>query len=223
MGYAIAASVLGIGLFYFILNRALSSLRHKTRGLINLIVGLILTGGLVWGFAADYQGGTIFEYPTHLFFIGSSFLYWVSISLYLLLYRVALFSKNKTTSQAYFQEYLYVIGRNGQDLYLFEDKQKYHGLLLRLKKTDFHDEAIRNFERKNNLCVVKEEEVIRGKITFTKQKKIYHCYMFTIKEGNVLTKTHLVPGLKLGEYPIDDLDREIIMRLMLKEPFDIEK
>ncbi|HBP25715.1 MAG TPA: hypothetical protein DD618_02025 [Acholeplasmatales bacterium] len=223
MGYAIAASVLGIGLFYFILNRALSPLRHKTRGLINLIAGLIMTGGFVWAFVSDYQGGNIFEYPTHLFFLGASFLYSVSISLYLLLYRAALFSKNKVTSKSYYQEYLYVIGRNGQDLYLFEDKQKYHGLLLKLKKTDFHDEVIRNFERKNNLCVIKEEEVVRGKITFPKQKKMYHCYMFTIKEGNVLTKAKLVPGLRLGEYQIDDFDREIILRLMLNEPFDIEK
>jgi hypothetical protein len=223
MGYAIAASVLGIGLFYFILNRALSSLRHKTRGLINLIVGLIMTGGFVWAFISDYQGGNIFEYPTHLFFIGASLLFSLSISLYLLLYRVALFSKNKTTSKSYFQEYLYVIGRSGQDLYLFEDKQKYHGLLLKLKKTDFHDEVIRNFERKNNLSVIKEEEIVRGKITFPKQKKIYHCYMFTIKEGNLLSKAKLVPGLKLGEFPIDDFDKEIILRLMLKEPFDIEK
>ena len=217
----VLASILGIGLIFLIINQAIGGLRYKIRALINLIIGFILVGLFTVSFFYEYENGELWKYYPHYLYIGSSLIYSVSFALHFFNVKGLRPDKKKIIlSKSYYQEYLFLLYRYKNDIFLVKEKENYKGFILKLKKTDFHDEIIRSINRKNKLVMEFEDIEKTGTITIIKDKQIYHCYSIDLKNDSEIKGLTRVNGFRLIYQDVDDFNKQIIARLMLRKKFD---
>ena len=62
-----------------------------------------------------------------------------------------------------------------------------------------------------------------GKITIKNRKAIYHCFYAKIPAVIDLNGFEEINVYDAAQYPMKELDKEIIYRVIINEKFDIEK
>ena len=138
----LAGAVLGIGLIFFIINRALRFIKNNRRAFINLGLGLFLAllFFLAWYF--DQKNQTSEALLAYLFYIAASIAHGF-IGFASIMFPKLAYLKQRTTSKVYYQEYLYVLLRTEEQIFLFKKAKHLGGFVYKLKKTDYHDDVLK--------------------------------------------------------------------------------
>ncbi|MDD3106614.1 MAG: hypothetical protein PHP65_02265 [Bacilli bacterium] len=211
-------AILGIGLLFVIVNRAIIFVKNKIRAIVNLLLGFGLGALFLLAFLRDYDGGSLKLYLGHLFYLSSSVLYGSIFAWVIFFYRFG-YSKVKTTSKVYFTEYLYLLYRNEKQVLLFpKGKKQAQGKTIKLKKTDFHDEIIHHLEEKYHLVT---HLVNQGKVILQDKKQIYYCSLYYVESANDVFVAY--DNHNPDAWPVSEFEKELMLRLNLLEPFTIEK
>jgi hypothetical protein len=219
----ILAAVFGIGLLYYIINGALKNIRYLTRGIVNLTVAFFLAGVFSFALWRDYRGDAWLNYYIYFVFISVSLIYGAAYGYYLLRYvRGSRRLSKRVISKYYFTDYLYVVYRYENNIYLQKKKDKFQGLVFRLKKTDYHDSYLHSLN--NKLKITGRTDIYKiGKITDLRKRKVYFCYVITLFEKQEIINLESINAYQLINVNQDDFDKEILYRIILGEHFDIEK
>jgi len=213
-----------MGLVFFIFNSAIRNARFRIKGLINLIVGLTISLVFIVAFVIDYNGDGILNYFNNLIYIVVTLIYSLGFSFYFFRYGKSnpfLNRKVETTSKYYFKEFIYLVYRYKTDLYLVKNKNSYQGYIIKLKKTDFYDEIIREFNKKNQIVTNNDLKKL-GTVTLKDKKQLYHCFIIDILEDLDIKGFEQINGYRVLDSSIDDFNKRIIYRLFLREAFEIE-
>lgn len=224
MIYRILSPILGIGLIFFILNNALKNIRYKRRGITHLMLGFFLAGVFLFAFFRDYKGGPWINYYQYYLFILAPLVYGVSFAYYYLIHMRgrSIIRKKKNLSKYYFKDYLYLIYRYENDICLVKKKEKYRGLIFKLKHGELHDSFIYNQNRKLGInCRIDAKRI--GKVTYKEQRRTYHCYQVSLLEEQTIERLECVNAYQLVNMPMDEFDKEILYRMIIGEPFDLDK
>jgi len=221
----VLSAVLGVGLFFFILNNAIKNVRYKIKGFLNLGIGLLIALSFTIALLIDYEPGKHwFAYYKYFLFILVALIYGVGFAYYYLWHMRGrpLIQSKKTISKYYFTDYLYIIFRHENDICLEYKNEKYRGLVFKLKSGEFHEPFIQNMNRKYGITGRAEIEKI-GKATFKSERKTYHCYQVTYFNEEELKDLRCVNAYQLVNMPMDDFDKEILFRIIIGEPFNLDK
>jgi hypothetical protein len=216
-----------LGLIFFIWSRAIPSANMKKRGVILLVLGLLLTILFMVSFFVDYQQDQLFpKYWAYFGLTGIALAFTLSISIPLIVrankYHIHLTKKYRNRSYFAKQEYVYIVYRKGLSVYLQKDGKGFKGELVSLKNIHFHDDAVEKTLKKLDLEAANSQ--IRG-MTYLKGKKeiTYYCYLVDVKQP-LLQKNYVEISLKeLSEIQMQSLDKEIILRMMLSDTFEIHR
>jgi hypothetical protein len=130
--------------------------------------------------------------------------------------------KKKNLRKYYFTDYLYIVYRYENDICLLKKKDKYCGLIFKIKAGEFHDSFIYKQNRKLGINSRIDSKKI-GKVTFREKRKTYHCYQIRLFEEQTIERLECVNAYQLVNMPMDEFDREILYRMILGEPFDLDK
>lgn len=216
----LAGAILGMGLIFFIINQAIKHTKNFIRAWINLGMGLLLVFIFLLSWLIDRSQNTTTHLYAYLFYICASGLYGL-IGMLVFLFDKIRYAKTKTTSKVYFQEYLFLLLRTKENILLIPDKKKQAKVLLfKLKKTDFHDDVIKSFYQKWGFSPT---VLNHGKIILSDDKKIYHGYLLFVEEGHDLSNWESYSNKEPKLWPANELEKEMMLRLNLLEPFVIEK
>jgi hypothetical protein len=221
--YEIVSAILILGLIFYILNEALKSLKFKTRGMINLFVGLGLSAAFGITLWLDYRGDTLLNYYYYFIFIGVALIYGLAYAYYLIKFvrRTSRLNK-RIISKYYFSDHLYVVYRFENNYYLQKKKDKYQGLILKLGKSDFHDSLLQSLNKRLQVAV-RCDIYKAGKYTLLTRRQAYYCYVINLLEQQDLPGLEMINAYQLINVNQDDFDKEILYRIILGEIFDIEK
>lgn len=220
----ILTGFLGMGLLFLIFNRALGASRYKIRGWLNLLFGFIFIVIFAYAFMKDYQGDNLFKYSLHLSFIASSFIYSFLLMIHFLSFGKRTFENTKKKvllSKQYFKEFILIVYNNKNDLFLKVEKDEYMPLILKVKKTDFHDDIIKELNKKYRIKVEQEDLIKKGTAKILDNKTLYHCYMLSV-DSSVIEGFVRINGFQLQECNINNINKLIIIKLLLREKFNIE-
>jgi hypothetical protein len=222
------SSSLIIGLIFFIIGNAITTSNYKRRALIYAIVGAVLLLGSFIGYLYDVyeleMGKFSLEYflfPISIFVIAAS--YTISnlirakkVNHHLRGYR---HQQNNDLEQS-----LYIVFRMDNNYLFLEEEDKYRGYLFKFpKNVFFHDEALNLVLEKLNFKKVSSKLV--GKVNFTRKKKtfIYYCYNVSVSFADVPNGFKAVDKLGVLQIEADQLDKELILKTIINEEFNIEK
>jgi hypothetical protein len=219
----ILTAVLSIGLVFFIINGATKNTRYKTRGMVFLSLGFLISGVFIFAFFRDYKGGNWFSYYKYYLFILMPLIYGISFAYYYCIHmRGRQIIKKRNLNKYYFTDYLYIIYRYGNDICLEKKKDKYQGLVYRLKSGDFHDSFIHNLNRRLKITVRYDINKI-GKVTYKSKRRTLYCYEIKLLEKQDISRLECINAYQLVNMPMAEFDKEILYRLVLGEPFDLDK
>lgn len=223
IAYEVISIVLGLGLVFFLLNKALKNTNYKVKGFTNITVGIILA--IIFGIALwfDYRGGNIITlyYPYFLFII-TTLAFGIGYGYNYLIYKRGRSPlRKKTISKYYFTDYIYMFYRYDNIIYLQNKKNKYFGLSFKLKPTDYHDSFIMDVNKKYNINSQINVQKI-GKLTSKEKRKIYHCYVVNLFDDLDIKNLEKVNAYKLTDYQMDDFDKNLMFRMILRDQFDID-
>ncbi len=219
----IVANILLFGLIYLIFNRAIGNLRLRRRWLLNLIFGLFLTSLFVIAFFIDYQKDALILYRNYLIYSSINFVYTIGITVYYLIIIFGNpFDRKIVTSKVYYQEYIYLVYHYQKDYYLVKKKHFYQGVIIKLKKTDFQDDVIKKLIKQKNISTYGEPTKI-GQLTVNENKQIYYCYIIDLQETLHAKKFEAINGYQIQYLNLKPLDKNIIYRIIIRDPFEIEE
>ncbi|MFA5543682.1 MAG: hypothetical protein WDA47_07875 [Bacilli bacterium] len=226
--YSLIASVLVLGLLYFILYNAINNSNYMRKGIIFLAFGLIIFGITLSGVLYDLNKGAV---------LSLRYLAFPLINLvFLLIFSIYFFSsakkynhslrKFKKTTTRNINNYLYVVIRY-EDFYLLDGKDKLKGVVIKFDKdVSFHDEMINRFIAITKTSVADKKYV--GKVVVdNKVESIYYCYKIEILNiSDSLSVLSQVNKFDIYQKPMLDFDKEIILRMLIArstDPFVIKK
>ena len=220
----VIASIATLGLIYLIINRIMRNLKHFTKSVINLGIGVILGGVIYLAYYLDTKNNMSLEPKYYLlFFFGSIGWGLVCFVFYLIkaMTERGTFHRGHIKSEKK-KEYLYVVFNRGLDVYL--EKGKLKGIIIKIKEKDFHDEKILSLAKSyavlTNSDNIKKigEAIIIGDVN-----TVYHCYnvklIDEVKESSHLDK---IDKRNITSIDFDKLDKQIIFRTLLEENFVIK-
>lgn len=222
--------IIFMAIIYLIINRALDNLSHRKKAVIIFFIGLTISGIFYLAYYLDFKNGQMAPEVYYLSYIGINLV----IAFGTLIYNFIKYKKNKfdrykynrrtkiePTSKVHFKEYLYLVFEYKNE-YLFKKRKEIHsGLNFRLKKESFHDEEINSILRKHGA----DESVFNlvGKYTNNKTKEIHHVYLINLNVEINIRGCEFVQYSKVRFLEMNDFDKEIVYRVLIKEKFDIEK
>lgn len=226
--YSFIASVLIVGLLYFILYNAVNNSNYMKKGIIFLVFGLIIFGATLAGIISDADKGTALSLR-YLAFPIVNLMYLVIFSIYnfscAFKYRHKLvhFTKVKNTKLV---NYLYLVFRY-EDFYLLDGKENKKGFIIKFDKdTSYHDEMIEKFIKDTNISIYDKKYV--GKVIKNdKLESTYYCYRIEVLElSNFLNSLEQVNKFEIYQQPMLDFDKEVILKMLISkssDPFVINK
>jgi len=176
-------------------------------------------------FVVDYRKEVHWlAYYRYYLFMLMPLVYGLGLAYYFLLHMRGrpLITSKRTVSKYYFTDYLYIIYRHDNDICLEEKKEKYRGLVYKLKHGSFHESFIHNLNRKLQVKGRAEVEKV-GKVTYRAKKKTYHCYQVRLFENQEIKNLSCVNAYQLVNMPMDDFDKEILFRMIIGEYFTLDK
>jgi len=218
-------------LIYLIINRALKDLRRRTRAIIIFMIGMLLGGLFLFAYFIDMQN-TENPIPSYEYFtyIIANFVFAICSIIYGLTryirneFRRQNYFKDKDyspTSRVHYKKLLYMVFEHKNEYLLKKHKETYSGVNLPLKKGEFHDVAIGFFLKQHK--VEKSKVTAYGQYTNTKTKEIYFIYLVNLDNSINLKKHEFVYYSKIRFLEMDDFDKQIIYRVLIKEKIDLEE
>lgn len=227
------ASFLIVGLMYFILYNAISTVNYKRKALGFFIFGFIIFLGTLAGFIYDlkrdsYMDIKYFIFPSMnlLFMLAFEIIFLVSGNKY-----HHSFTNFKNANEGKVSQYLYVLIR-WEDQYLLvkemvkEKKEvlraKYKGIKVKFEKNIiFHDEMITKFIEDYNLKTSSVKLAGKVKVNGKKTQEIY-CYNLVVFEKSfknlILSPIDKYEILKCY---MDEEDKKIILNMLVNKDFEI--
>ncbi|MDD3171255.1 MAG: hypothetical protein PHO86_02920 [Bacilli bacterium] len=213
---------LGLGLIIFIANSIITTMNPKIRGLINLIIGIFLIIIFVLAYILDNYFFKVAYYPyVYYIFGGVSILYTLTVPTILFIRgerQGFSLKRNKLLYTTDKSEYMYIIYRHKDKIFLKNNR----GIIIKMNKRAFEDQVIETLNKKLNINVDEDHINKYGTVTAgSKKKSVYSCYLIDIDDD--LNIQGFIPYDKYEVVNIngDYLDKQIILRLMLEEKFNI--
>ncbi|MGB3997372.1 MAG: hypothetical protein WBL36_02780 [Bacilli bacterium] len=224
--YPIIKSALGMGLIFFILNKAIKMLKIISKAWINISVGLLFA--IVFGLSllVDYRNDNRDGLFFNIMFLAFALVFAISYALYYFISRYGnIFASGRNLeSKHYYRDFVYLVYRHGNLLYLKKDKSGFYGgVVSRAKKSRFLEDVIDDLIKETRVNISPGEINRLGKITIKNRKAIYHCFYAKIPAVIDLNGFEEINVYDAAQYPMKELDKEIIYRVIINEKFDIEK
>ena len=111
---------------------------------------------------------------------------------------------------------------NDQDIKVYLEKEKHHGIIYKMGNRDFHDEVIKKLNNKYNVSCFEENIEKIGEYTIKDKKDIiYHCYYIGINDKMVDDEYVSFDKKDVIRLDFEHIDRQIIFRILLREFFDV--
>ena len=218
-------------LIYLILSRALSNVRRRTRGIIIFFVGLFLGGIFLFAYFIDSQNPNN-VIPEHEYF--TYIIINLTFSIVFFIFALARFRKNEFTRHNYFKDndysptskvhykkFLYLVFEYKNEYLLRKHKETYSGMNLALKKGEFHDVEIGSLLKQYN--AINSKVTAYGQYTNTKSKEIYFAYLINLDKDISIKKYEFIYYSKIRFLEMNDFDKQIIYRVLIKEKIDLEQ
>lgn len=219
--YSLISGFMGLGLLFIIINGAIRNLSYRSKALLNLLVGLVLSGIFMAALIYDNHGGLWTDYLVYWIYIGVSLTYALALG-----FRAFRFRKPENRSSVHsYREYLFLLYRFGTEIYLEVKKEQYQGIVVRMKERDFPEEMIKSLNEHylTNRFGSTEADVTRlGKVTVSKKRETYYCYTAELKKETAIEGLVKINAFRIPNLSMDTLNRQIIYRMILRDPFTIE-
>lgn len=222
------AQILIVGLVFIIAINAIKTTNYSRKGVWILIFGLcfdlIFLGGFIYDFINNPTAiftVTYFSYPIIIgvYTILISGFYLINAKKLNMRYRTYEVPIKKDSAKSLFIIYQY------EDVYLLKkDGSKLQGDIQKFRKSKYyHDEEIDSFVKEKQLLILTSK--MMGKVTKVHKRKDEElfCYLIQLSHMNEYTRTlEQVNKYRLLEINTDDETRQILLRMAIKESFDIK-
>lgn len=226
----IASKVVTMLLIYLILNRALSNIRHRKRALIIFIVGVLLGGAFILAYKLDLDSDTMFNKYDYLTYMVINFIFAIAS----IIYTFTRYKKNdflkynndksrysESISRVHYKKYLYLVLEYKNEYLLRKHKETYSGMIIELKKGNFHDVEINSILKRYG--VEGSNVTLYGEYVDTTKKEIHYAYLINLDKSIEIKKYESVYYSKIRFLEMSDFDKEIVYRVLIKDKFEIEK
>lgn len=221
----IIASIAILGLIYLIINRIIKKLKYYTRSIINLIIGLLFGLGFFLAYYFDKKSGIMMQESYYLILFATSLGFGLTIFLVFIIKEIRLHGlRSKGTLNFDKKEYLYLVLAHNNDIFL--EKNNNRGVIIKLGKRDFHDEAISEVAKKYNLFVTSSDYQRIGECSVVNDKEkvvaLYHAYLIKLTSDIENNNFDKVSKLEITKLKFKKIDKQIIFRSLLEEEFCIK-
>lgn len=116
-------------------------------------------------------------------------------------------------------EYIYVVYKFQDNIFLTKNTNK--GIIIKLKRQEFVDDAIASLNDKMKVKVIGNVERL-GMVTQKGEKRddVYYCYLINVENESINDKLDQVSIYKIGEIDCEKFDKFIIIKLLMGNEFD---
>lgn len=240
------AAILSFGLIYFIAIRLFKNQNCMRKALFTFIIGFVLTLLFVIGTIYDYNNITIlpnfsFFEKYYAFLIVSVLMMIIIPGIYLLLgksrhqrfksfqYKIKKQKEKVVPTIKDYKGVVYLIFKNENNFLLENKKDLYCGIIRNLNSNIlFHDEMVKQIINEYEIKEDNPNNVIDIKLcgevkTSTKKDLHYFCYTVDIKNiPESLKEFKSINPYELVNYNLDDLNKQILYHMILRDYFDIK-
>ncbi|HHU55604.1 MAG TPA: hypothetical protein GXZ48_02785 [Acholeplasmataceae bacterium] len=222
IGKSLAVTVL----IFFIINNAFSTHNYKRKALIFFLTGLILLLGMFIAhlfdrFVLDYKifPARYFAFPIAVLIVT---IFLVSINLYRgNKYHHKLKGYERQVNNE--ENYLYVLYQYKDYYYLYKNNDTLSGDVVKFSRNIyFHDQMIN--VRINQLKLNPKAVNYIGKFSASEKQKdfVFFCYLVELNNDDHLEKFIKVDMYEIQNLKTLDFHKNIILRILIKEEFDIK-
>lgn len=231
-GEVVVYAALIIGLIFFITYGVMKNhTNYVTRGFVYILVGGVLLILFVAATIIDYTQKIeanlgLFSY---LLFIIVTFIYTLTLGLTNIIrgkrsYQRLSFKKIKPSVNRNIAQHVYVVFKCGSKVILKKGKEKFSGFISNLDKSHlFKDERLLELLKKYNVSQNDDEFKESGIVTVNGKKvNLYYCYLIEIPTiSDELALEEVIDQYDLVTLPMDDFDKELVLRILMREPFKL--
>lgn len=226
----IISKVIVMILVYLILNRALGNLRYRLSALIVFIFGIVLGSIFIIAYILDLEAGVVRNQYDYLVYIITNFVFAIASIIYAFTrYRKNDFVKynyNQTrnyepTSKVHYKKFLYLVFEYKNEYLFKKHKENYSGVNIALKKGNFHDVEINKLLKQHS--AENSKVTLYGEYTDTQKKEIYYVYLINLDKSISIKKHEFIYYSKIRFIEMENFDKELVYRVLIKEKFNIEK
>lgn len=213
------------GLIFFIINNAFSTSNYKRKALVFFLTGFILLIGMMIGYIID-RYNHLKDYTFKDFAFAIDVFMVTSILVIVNVYKGNKYHHHlggyKKTSNPQ-NNYLYIVYQYKDHYYLAIDKENYCGDMVRFaRNVYFHDQMMNLYLEKSQLKAKLVKYV--GRLFATEKHKdyIFYCYFVEVESDEHLERFHRVDKLEVQNIKTLNFHKNIILRILIKEEFDIK-
>lgn len=220
------STTLVLGLIFFIVNGIIKTSNIRMRALVFLLFGISLFLIFLISLIIDYEGGNLLKYYSkHLLYIFSSLLIalFVSIPMFITANKNYIRLRNPIKSKVNYheKEYLYIIYKYNDHIILEDKNGKYSGIISLMKNSYFHDESLKKYN--NKLGINDYTANMLGTVNVKgKKNNLYYCYLVNINNNISNSKFKEINQYQLLSLNIDDFNKQVLLRMMIGEKFELE-
>jgi|SRR5690554_483771 len=217
------------GLIFFIVHNAFNTRNYKRKALIFLLTGLVLLIGMFIAHLVDryYFNYSVFGLSYYAFPLAVLLLTIITVTISLVMakkYHHGFSRKPYLKRDKSSENYLYTIYKYRDHYYLKLKKDLYSGDVVKFKKDIlFHDQMI-DF-RIQSLGLSVESADLIGKVNGKDKKKEYNFYCYLVElngETESLKDFEKIDMFAIQRVKALDFDKNIILRIIIKEKFDVK-
>lgn len=221
-------------IFLITLSATKNNSNYCYKAFVMLVLGSVLSLLFIIATILDYSLHTVHRLGlfTYLAFIITSLLLTFAFSFVLYLrgkrrFQRLSFKKTAPSIDRNVIRYSYIVFHCDNKVLLQKNKDLYKAIEFKHdKKHIFEDETLVEIAKSFNLNTKYSDFKLVGKYTVkAKKTSIYSCYFIdcNINEDILSDKYELVDQLDLMKYAMDDRDRKIILRTLIRQQFDIKE
>lgn len=215
------------GLIYFIINNALRTANYKRKAFIFLSTGVVLLMGMtIAHFVYRYRSGvTIFDLHYFAFPIAVIILTLITVTFNLIKAKKYNhhFRKNINRNKN-LENFLYIIYKYEDNYYLDFKNDLYSGDIVKFERNIFfHDQMINRRIEKLKLNPKRLDLIGKVKGRNKRKQYIFYCYLVELKNDTmILERFKKIDMFAIQMVKALDFHKNIILRIIIKENFEIE-
>lgn len=224
-------AILPMAIIFFIINNIIPSKNYARRALILFFVMigfcLIFAGGMIY----DYYhfGSRAFGHYEYYLAVGTIVLLFVGFITYNIIQAHRTHQHITKGDKKYdkdISQFLYIIYRYGRMYYIKKEKSGnrdlYAGECIPFdKKTFFYDDAFNNHISRKGI-EVKDYSFIGTATSNAKKKMVFYCFMVDVSDPVGLENLEQVSPYEIATLDMLDLNKVLVMRILIGEQFNIE-
>lgn len=220
---SILSALVLVGLIFFIITNAFATRNYKMRALIFFLVAIVLLLGCVGGYFYDISTGEGIKIINYIIFPGAVIL----VSGVLIFTNLIKAKRHHHHLRGYrhrqvddIEQYLYIVYKVNGNYYLKLEEEQYQGDIYKFARNIFfHDEMLnRVLEDKQQTAV--KTELVGVLEMILKKKRQYFCYKVELSEA--IDGFSEVNQFEIGDIKASELDKQIILRIVIGEQFNIK-